>query len=54
MLKIKLSKWDPRSSENWKEMFSKRNRELFKMECKKFVNWDQEDLELQNEGRKMR
>ncbi len=54
MLKIKLSKWDTRSSENWKEMFSKRNRELLKLKCKKFVNWDQEDLELQNEGDKMR
>ncbi len=54
MFKIKLSKWDTRSSEYWKEMFSKRNREVFKLECKKFKNWDQEDIELLKEGHKMR
>ncbi len=50
---IKLSKWDTRSYENWKEIFSKRNTEVFKVKCKKLKNWDQEYLELQIEGHKM-
>ena len=49
---------DTRSSKNWTEMFWKRIREVFNVECLKIDNLDQEDLILpertsQNEIKKL-
>ena len=37
----KLSKWDKRRSKN---IFWKRMKEVFMVECKKFKNWEEEVL----------
>ena len=41
---IKHSNWYKKNSENGINIFWKRIKDVFMVECKKFKNWEEEDL----------